>query len=107
MPSHDPSPGGNVTATANGLGYELHGLGGGTAGSTADNDVVTIITASGYQRIDISGIGNDENKDTFHILLQSVAVPTPFDIVFNTQANLTDADGDTTTASQLEVHLVA
>ncbi|TXL73706.1 hypothetical protein FHP25_20065 [Vineibacter terrae] len=107
VPSHDPSPGGNVTATANGLGYELHGLGGGTSGSTADNDTVTIITAAGYQRIDIAGIGNDSNKDTFDILLQSVAVPTPFDIVFNTQANLTDFDGDSAAASQLEVHLLA
>jgi hypothetical protein len=48
VPSNDPSPGGNVTATASGLGYELHGLGGGPSGSTADNDIVTIITASGY-----------------------------------------------------------
>jgi len=104
VPSND---GGNVTANASGLGYELHGLGGGTSGSTTDNDTVTIITASGYQRIDISGIGNDANKDTFDILLQSVALPTPFDIVINTQANLTDADGDSTAASQLEVHLVA
>jgi T1SS-143 domain-containing protein len=107
VPSNDPGPGGNVTATANGLGYELHGLGGGTSGSTADNDIVTIITASGYSRIDASGIGNDSNKDTFDILLQSVAISTPFDIFFNTQANLSDADSDTTTPSQLEVHLLA
>jgi T1SS-143 domain-containing protein len=107
VPSHDPNPGGNVTATASGLGYELHGLGGGTSGSTADNDFVTVITTGGYSRIDISGIGNDANKDTFDILLESVAIPTPFEIVFNTQANLTDADGDTTTPSQLEVHLLA
>ena len=72
-----------------------------------DNDTVTIITASGYSRIDISGIGNDASKDTFDILLQSVAVPTPFDITFDTQANLTDLDGDTTTAVPLHVTLDA
>jgi hypothetical protein len=107
VPSHDPAPGGNVTATVSGLGYELHGLGGGNSGSSADNDTVTIKTASGYSRIDISGIGNDANKDTFDILLQSVAIPTPFNIDFSTAANLTDADGDTTTQSTLGVHLLS
>src|SRR5262249_5437651 len=102
--SNDPAPGGAITAVASGLGYELHGLGGGSGGQTSDNDTVQIITANGYSRIDISGIGNDASKDTFDILLQSVAVPTPFDIVFNTQANLTDADDDTTTPSVLGVH---
>jgi len=106
VPSNDPAPGGNVTAVASGLGYELHGLGGGSGGQASDNDTVQIITASGYSRIDISGIGNDAPKDTFDILLQSVAVPTPFDIAFNTQANLTDADGDTTTPQVLGVHLL-
>ena len=91
---------------ASGLGYELHGLGGGSGGQASDNDTVQIITANGYSRIDISGIGNDASKDTFDILLQSVAVPTPFDIAFNTQANLTDADGDTTTPQVLGVHLL-
>src|SRR5262249_59346209 len=92
--------------TASGLGYELHGLGGGSAGQANDNDTVRIFTASGYSRIDISGIGNDTNKDTFDILLSSVAVPTPFNITFQTQANLTDKDGDTTTASTLNVTLL-
>ena len=107
VPSNDPSPGGNVTATASGLGYELHGLGGGTSGSTADNDFVTIITAGGYSRIDISGIGNDANKDTFDILLESVAIPTPFDTTFAVQADLTDEDGDGTTPVNLDVTLDA
>src|SRR5262249_16422180 len=84
--SNDPAPGGPVTAIANGLGYELHGLGGGSGGQVNDNDTVQIITASGYSRIDISGIGNDAPKDTFDILLQSVAVPTPLNITFQTPA---------------------
>ena len=94
-----------TTSTASGLGFELHGLGGGTGGQDGDNDTVTIITDSGYSRIDISGIGNDASKDTFDILLQSVAVPTPFDIAFQTQADLTDEDGDTTEAADLNVTL--
>lgn len=106
--SNDPSPGGAVTAVASGAGYELHGLGGGTSGSTADNDTVTILTGSGgYTRIDISAIGNDENKDTFDILLKSLAIPTPYDTTFTVQANLTDEDGDTTAASNLNVTLDA
>src|SRR4051794_33686404 len=105
--SNDPLPGGPVTATASGLGYELHGLGGGSGSQTNDNDTVQISTAIGYSRIDISGIGNDAAKDTFDILLQSVAIPTPFDIALSTAANLTDADGDTTTQSTLGVHLVS
>jgi hypothetical protein len=83
-----------------GGGVILHGL-------EAPTDEVTVITDDGYNRIDISGIGNDDPKDTFDILLGGVAVPSPFDIVFDTQANLTDADGDTTTPSQLEVTLLA
>ena len=88
-------------------GLVLHGLSAGLTNTDADNDEVTVITDDGYSRIDISGIGNDANKDTFDILLGGVAIPSPFDIIFNTQANLTDADGDTTTPSTLEVHLLA
>ncbi|WP_137896124.1 hypothetical protein [Ramlibacter sp. 2FC] len=99
--------GGTVTAVSSGLGYELHGLGGGTAGSSADNDTVTIITASGYTRIDISGIGNDNNKDTFDILLKSIAVPVSYDINFSVQAQLTDEDGDSSAAASLDVTLDA
>lgn len=105
VPSNDPAPGGNVTATASGLGYELHGLGGGTGGNAADNDFITISTNSGYARIDISGIGNDANKDTFDILLESIAIPTPFDITFSVQADLTDEDGDGTPPADLDVTL--
>jgi hypothetical protein len=83
--SNDTAPGGPVTAVASGMVYELHGLGGGSGGQANDNDTVRINTASGYSRIDISGIGNDASKDTFDILLQSVAVPTPFEIIFDTR----------------------
>jgi hypothetical protein len=104
VPSND---GTTVTAVASGLGYELHGLGGGTGGSNSDNDTVTIITADGYTRIDISAIGNDANKDTFDILLKSIAVPVSFDIDFSVQASLTDEDGDTSAAANLDVSLDA
>ena len=101
VPSND---GGYVTALPQGLGYELHGLGGGTGENDADNDSITIVTAHGYNRIDITGIGEDANMDTFDMLLESVAVPTPFDITFAVQADLTDEDGDGTTAVNLDVH---
>jgi hypothetical protein len=96
-----------VTATDIGLGYILRGLGGGTGGSTADNDTVTIITSAGYARIDITGIGQDLAKDTFDILLKSLAVPTPRDITFAVQAALTDEDGDTSAPANLNVTLDA
>ncbi len=95
-----------ITAVANGLGYDLHGLGGGNAGDGDDNDTVTIITgAPGYTRIDIAGTGADANKDTFDILLQSVAIPTSFDITFSTQAQMADFDADLSAAATLNVTL--
>lgn len=103
-PSND---GGNVTATASGLGYTLNGLGGGTGGSTADNDTVTIITANGYTRLDLSGIGADASKDTFDILLKSLAVPTSRDVTFAVQAALVDEDDDASAAANLNVTLDA
>jgi hypothetical protein len=97
-----------VTATARGKGYELNGLGGGTGGSTTDNDTVTIITdAPGYNRIDIKAAGLDANKDTFDILLQSIALPSSFDITFKAQAQLSDFDGDKSAAADLNVTLDA
>jgi hypothetical protein len=98
-----------VTAsnTGTGLGYILGGLGGGTGGSTADNDTVTIITATGYARIDITGIGVDQAKDTFDILLKSLAVPTARDVTFTVQAALSDEDGDTSAPANLNVTLDA
>lgn len=97
--------GGNVTATSAGLGYILDGLGGGTGGSTADNDTVTIITSAGYQRIDLSGIGADNSKDTYDILLKSLAVPVARDVTFELQAALADFDGDTSAADTFAVTL--
>ncbi len=102
VPSND---GTFVSATAAGLGIILDGLGGGTAGSTADNDSVTIITDTGYHRIDITGIGEDANKDTFDILLGSVSVPLPYNVEFTTQAYLMDEDDDRSSNADLDVVL--
>ena len=101
VPSHDAE--GPVVADANGLGWDLHGLGGGLGNQSADNDSVTIITANGYQRIEITGTGTDANKDTFDILLKSVAIPVAYDATFTVQADLTDYDGDTSDAVDLAV----
>lgn len=95
-----------VTMQDLGLGIILNGLGGGTGGSTANNDTVTIISASGYARIDMSGIGADAGKDTFDILLKSLAVPVARDVKFTVQAQLTDQDGDSSAAVNLDVTLV-
>lgn len=104
----EPGPGiETVTAAANGLGYDLHGLGGGTGGSTADNDDVTIITANGYVRLDILATGADTNKDTFDILLKSLAVPTARDVTFTVQAALVDEDDDASAPADLDVTLDA
>jgi len=104
----EPDPGIEyVTAAANGLGYDMHGLGGGTGGSAADNDTVTIITANGYVRLDILAIGADTNKDTFDILLKSLAVPTSRDVTFTVQAALVDEDDDASAPADLDVTLDA
>ena len=66
---------------------------------------MTIVTAGGYERIDISAIGNDASKDTFDILLKSLALPTSYDTTFKVQADLTDEDGDGTAAVDLNVTL--
>jgi T1SS-143 domain-containing protein len=97
---------GSVTADANGLGFDLHGLGGGTGGSLSDNDTVTVIAAGGYVRIDVIGTGADTNKDTFDILVKSVAIPVVYDIDFSVQAALVDEDLDTTLPADLDVTLV-
>lgn len=96
-----------VTAVDLGLAVELHGLGGGTGGSTADNDTVTVISADGYARIDITGIGFDLAKDTFDILLKSLAVPTVRDVTFTVQAALVDEDSDASDPADLDVTLDA
>ena len=103
IPSNDDN--GDVSFVADGLGYILHGLGGGTAGKQNDNDSVTIIADGGYHRIEITALGDDANKDTFDILLGSIAVPSPYDITFDVAAALSDEDGDMSAAVDLDVTL--
>ena len=97
--------GGTMTAIADGLGWEIDGGGGGTAGNDGDNDFITIVTEFGYNRIDITGIGDDANKDTFDILLGSVAVPTPYNIDFDVYAMSFDEDDDFSNIETLDVTL--
>lgn len=99
-----------VTAVSDGNGgYELHGLGGGIGGGDgSDNDTIEVRSTVDYARLDVTGIaGADGNTDTFDILINSVAISTPYDITFTVQAKVTDEDGDTTTPVDLDVTLDA
>lgn len=88
---------GTVTGTADGLGFILDGIGGDQAPQDASNDTITVFTAGGYSRIEITNAGS--GNDGFDLEFDGLSLLDPNPDPLNLPIIGTDEDGDAIAAA--------